>query len=117
LRSDRATGGRTPKLTYVPVQLRNALTFGALFIGVLLTSVGAEATFGTTGFLATTFVTGLVSSGTAVTLVSTSQITQQAAIAGMIVGTAVSILVETALAANIFRKFVRPARSGTVRLN
>ncbi|AGB38657.1 MgtC/SapB family protein [Natronococcus occultus] len=95
-----------------PFSLRNALTFGALFLGVLLVSVGAEELFGTTGFLATTFLAGLVSSGTAtttaVTLVSTGQITQNAAVSGVVAGTAASILVKTVFAASISRELVRP---------
>lgn len=95
-----------------PFSLRNALTFGALFLGVLLLSVGAEELFGTTGFLVTTFLAGLVSSGTAtttaVTLVSTGQISQNAAVAGVIAGTAASILVKTVFAASISRELVRP---------
>ncbi|MDG5760424.1 DUF4010 domain-containing protein [Natronococcus sp. A-GB1] len=95
-----------------PFSLRNALTFGALFLAVLLLSVAAEELFGTTGFLATTFLAGLVSSGTAtttaVTLVSTGQITQNAAVAGVIAGTAASILVKTFFAASISRELVRP---------
>lgn len=95
-----------------PFSLRNALTFGALFLVVLLVSVGAEDAFGASGFLATTFLAGLVSSGTAtttaVTLVSTGQITNDTAVAGVIVGTAASILVKTAFAAGIARELVRP---------
>ncbi|WP_254766343.1 MgtC/SapB family protein [Salinilacihabitans rarus] len=95
-----------------PFSLRNALTFGALFLVVLLASVGAEDAFGASGFLATTFLAGLVSSGTAtttaVTLVSTGQITNDTAVAGVIVGTAASILVKTVFAAGIARELVRP---------
>jgi len=95
-----------------PFSLRNALTFGGLFLVVLVVSVGAEEMFGTTGFLATTFFAGLVSSGsattTAVTLASTGQITTEAAVAGVITGTAASILVKTVFAAAISRELVRP---------
>ncbi len=95
-----------------PFSLRNALSFGALFLLVLLVSVGAERTFGATGFLATAFFAGLVSSGTAtttaVTLVSTGQITTETAVAGVLAGTAASILVKTVFAATIARELVRP---------
>jgi uncharacterized membrane protein (DUF4010 family) len=95
-----------------PFSLRNALTFGALFLAVLVLSVVAEQLFGTTGFLATTFFAGLVSSGTAtstaVTLVSTGQISQEAGVAGVVIGTAASILVKTVFAASIDRELVRP---------
>ncbi|WP_049922356.1 MgtC/SapB family protein [Halopiger djelfimassiliensis] len=95
-----------------PFSLRNALTFGALFLGVLLVSAGAEQMFGTTGFLATTFFAGLVSSGTATTtavsLVSTGQISNEAAVAGVITGTASSIFVKTIFAGSISRELIRP---------
>ena len=95
-----------------PFSLRNALTFGALFLVVLLISVAAEAAFGSTGFLVTAFLAGLVSSGTATTtavsLLGTGQITVETAVAGVVAGTAASILVKTAFAAGISRDLVRP---------
>ncbi|MBP1921295.1 uncharacterized membrane protein (DUF4010 family) [Halorubrum alkaliphilum] len=95
-----------------PFSLRNALTFGALFLVVLLISVLAEEAFGATGFVATAFVAGLVSSGTATTtavsLLSTGQITVETAVAGVVAGTAASILVKTAFAASISRELIRP---------
>ncbi|WP_255169306.1 MgtC/SapB family protein [Natrononativus amylolyticus] len=95
-----------------PFSLRNALTFGALFLLVLVLSIGAENTFGAGGFIATTFLAGLVSSGTAtataVTLMSSGEITYETAVAGVIAGTAASILVKTVFAASISRELVRP---------
>ena len=95
-----------------PFSLRNALTFGALFLVVLLISVAAEATFGATGFIVTAFLAGLVSSGTATTtavsLLSTGQIGVETAVAGVVAGTAASIAVKTAFAASISRELVRP---------
>lgn len=95
-----------------PFSLRNALTFGALFLLVLLVSAGAERTFGAGGFVATAFLAGLVSSGTATTtavsLLGTGQISVETAVAGVVAGTAASILVKTVFAASIARELVRP---------
>lgn len=95
-----------------PFSLRNALTFGVLFLVVLLVSAGAERAFGAGGFVVTAFLAGLVSSGTATTtavsLLGTGQITVDTAVTGVVVGTAASILVKTAFAASITRELVRP---------
>ena len=95
-----------------PFSLRNALTFGGLFLLVLLVSIGAEQSFGARGFLVTAFLAGLVSSGTAtttaVTLVVGGQITNEIAVAGVLAGTAASILVKTIFAASISRELIRP---------
>ena len=95
-----------------PFSLRNALTFGGLFLVVLLISAGAERTFGAGGFVATSFLAGLVSSGTATTtavsLLGTGQITVDTAVAGVVAGTVASILVKTAFAGSIARELVRP---------
>ena len=95
-----------------PFSLRNALTFGGLFLVVLLLSAGAERTFGAGGFVATSFLAGLVSSGTATTtavsLLGTGQITVDTAVAGVVAGTVASIVVKTAFAASIARELVRP---------
>ncbi|ELZ48564.1 MgtC/SapB transporter [Halorubrum californiense DSM 19288] len=95
-----------------PFSLGNALTFGALFILVLLVSAVAEQTFGAGGFVATSFLAGLVSSGTstttAVSLLGTGQIGVDTAVAGVVAGTAASILIKTAFAASIARELVRP---------
>ena len=95
-----------------PFSLRNALTFGGLFLAVLLASAGAERAFGAGGFVATSFLAGLVSSGTAtataVSLLGTGQIAIDTAVLGVVAGTAASILVKTAFAASIARELVRP---------
>ncbi|WP_149784739.1 MgtC/SapB family protein [Halorubrum aquaticum] len=109
-RSDWRTGVEA-ELTS-PFSLRNALTFGGLFLLVLLVSAGAERAFGATGFVATAFLAGLVSSGTATTtavsLLGTGQITVDTAVAGIVAGTVSSILVKTAFAASVGRELVRP---------
>jgi len=95
-----------------PFSLGNALTFGALFLVVLLVSAVAEETFGAGGFVATSFLAGLVSSGTstttAVSLLGTGQIGVDTAVAGVVAGTAASVLIKTAFAASIARELVRP---------
>jgi len=95
-----------------PFSLGNALTFGALFLLVLLVSAVAERTFGAGGFVVTAFLAGLVSSGTstttAISLLGTGQIGVDTAVAGVVAGTAASILVKTAFAASIARELVRP---------
>lgn len=95
-----------------PFSLRNAFVFGGLFFVVLLVSAGAEATFGSAGFVVTSFFAGLVSSGTstttAVTLASTGQITNETATAGVLAGTAASILIKVVFAASIERSLVKP---------
>ncbi|RLM72729.1 DUF4010 domain-containing protein [Halorubrum sp. Atlit-26R] len=95
-----------------PFSLGNALTFGALFLVVLLVSAVAEETFGAGGFVVTSFLAGLVSSGTstttAVSLLGTGQIGVDTAVAGVVAGTAASILIKTAFAASIARELVRP---------
>jgi len=95
-----------------PFSLRNALVFGVLFLGILVVSAGAEVTFGSIGFLTTTFLAGLISSGTAtataVTLVGTEQISQELAVGGILAGTLASIVVKVFFAATIDRDLVKP---------
>ncbi|WP_066414299.1 MgtC/SapB family protein [Halorubrum aethiopicum] len=109
-RSDWRTGVEA-ELTS-PFSMRNALSFGGLFLLVLLVSAGAERAFGATGFVATAFLAGLVSSGTATTtavsLLGTGQVTVDTAVAGIVAGTVSSILVKTAFAASVGRDLVRP---------
>ncbi|RQG94702.1 DUF4010 domain-containing protein [Natrarchaeobius chitinivorans] len=95
-----------------PFSLRNALTFGGLFLIVLLVSAGAQEIIGASGFVMATFLAGLVSSGTAattaVTLVSTGQITPETGVLGVIAGTAASISVKVFFAATIERSLIKP---------
>jgi uncharacterized membrane protein (DUF4010 family) len=79
---------------------------------VLVVSAGAERAFGAGGFVVTSFLAGLISSGTATTtavsLLGTGQITVDTAVAGVVAGTVASVLVKTAFAAGITRDLVRP---------
>jgi len=74
-----------------PFSSTNALTFGGLFLAVLVITAGAQQMFGTAGFLVTSFLSGLLSSGTttttAVSLASTGQITPSVAAQGVLAGT------------------------------
>jgi len=95
-----------------PFSSKNALTFGGLFLVVLLVTAGAQQMFGTAGFLFTSFLSGLLSSGTttttAVSLSSTGQITPTVAAQGVLAGTLASILVKIWLAVGIHRQLFRP---------
>lgn len=95
-----------------PFSVRNALIFGGLFLCILVLSAGAESLFGSAGFLATTFLAGFVSSGTstttAVTLVSTGQISSELAVAGVVAGTVSSILVKIFFVASMEQTLIRP---------
>jgi uncharacterized membrane protein (DUF4010 family) len=95
-----------------PFSSKNALTFGALFLAVLLVTAGAQQMFGTAGFLLTSFLSGMLSSGTttttAVSLSSTGQITPAIAAQGVLAGTLASILVKVWLAVGINRKLFGP---------
>ena len=95
-----------------PFSSRNALLFGALFLVVLVTTAAAQQLFGTLGFLVTSFLSGLLSSGatttTAVSLASTGQVTPAVAAQGVLAGTLASILVKVWLAVGISRSLFVP---------
>ena len=95
-----------------PFSSKNALTFGALFLAVLVGTAAAQEMFGTAGFLVTSFFSGLLSSGTttatAVSLTSTGQISPATAAQGVLAGTLASIMVKIWLAAGINRNLLVP---------
>ena len=95
-----------------PFSSKNALTFGALFLAVLVATAAAQQMFGTAGFLVTSFLSGLLSSGTttttAVSLTSTGQISPAVAAQGVLAGTLASIIVKIWLAAGINRSLLVP---------
>jgi len=95
-----------------PFSSKNALTFGALFLAVLVLTAAAQEMFGTAGFLVTSFLSGLLSSGTttatAVSLTSTGQIPAATAAQGVLAGTLASIIVKIWLAAGINRNLLVP---------
>ena len=104
-----------------PFSSRNALTFGALFLAVLVATAAAQQMFGTAGFLVTSFFSGLLSSGTttttAVSLTSTGQITPAVAAQGVLAGTLASILVKVWLAAGINRNLLSPVTTRSAVLS
>ncbi|WP_396611373.1 MgtC/SapB family protein [Haloferax sp. S1W] len=95
-----------------PFSLSNALKFGGLFLGILVLSAGAQTFFGTAGFITTSFLSGLVSSGstttTAVTLYLAGQVSSEVAAASVLAGTSASIIVKIVLAASINRSLLAP---------
>lgn len=95
-----------------PFSAKNALTFGGLFLIVLIVSGIAEQVFGNVGFLVTAFLSGFVSSGTttttAITLFSTESIPFSTLTYGVLVGTIASILVKVVFAAQVNRSLIRP---------
>ncbi|KAB1193962.1 DUF4010 domain-containing protein [Haloferax sp. MBLA0076] len=95
-----------------PFSLEGALRFGLFFLVVLLVSAAAQEYFGATGFVVTSFLGGLVSSGsvvtTTVTLYGGGHIESTTAIVGVLAGTAASIFVKIFLAASIDRELLAP---------
>lgn len=100
-----------------PYNLRTALKFGALFLVVLLVSAGAQAVFGTSGFLVSSFLGGLISSGAVTTsvvlLVQSGQIGQVVAAAGIIAAVSASILVKLGLVISMDRSLTVPVSIAT----
>jgi len=103
-----------------PFSTTSALKFGLLFLVVLLVSAGAQEVFGTTGFLITSFLSGIISSGTttttAISLISTGSITHSVAAAGVLAGTVASILVKILLAVSINRSLLQPIAVRSIAL-
>ena len=104
-----------------PFSSRNALTFGVLFLAVLVGTAAAQGMFGTVGFLVTSFFSGLLSSGTttatAVSLTSTGRITAATAAQGVLAGTLASIMVKIWLAAGINRTLLVPITTRSALLS
>ena len=103
-----------------PFSSANALTFGGLFLLVLVLTAGAQQMFGTAGFLLTSFLSGLLSSGTttttAVSLASTGQVTPAVAAQGVLAGTLASIFVKVWLAVGINRNLLVPVTTRSAYL-
>jgi uncharacterized membrane protein (DUF4010 family) len=93
-----------------PFSFRNALKFGGLFLVVLVLTAGAENLFGSTGFIFSSFASGMVSSGTttttAVTLAESGQIDLTTAATGVVVGTIASILVKIGFIGTVDRSLI-----------
>lgn len=96
-----------------PFDMKVALSFGALFLVVLVITEFARSSFGSIGFVGTQFLAGFVSSGTStttvVTLFDSGSITPTTAMYGIMAGTIASILVKIGFAAKIDQSLFKPA--------
>lgn len=103
-----------------PFNLRTALKFGALFMLVLAVSATARSLFGNSGFLVSSFLAGMVSSGAVTTsvvlLVESGQLTTNVAATGIIAAVTGSILVKLGLAVSMDRSIARPVATATAVL-
>jgi len=84
-----------------PFSLRNALTFGALFLVIIVAGAVAQALFGTAGFYVTAALSGLVTSAgattSAVLLYRADTLTATEAVVGVLLATGASVAVKVAL--------------------
>lgn len=100
-----------------PFNLLTALKFGGLFLVVLILSAGAQDLFGSSGFLVSSFFSGLISSGavttSAVLLVQSGQLSVATAAYGVVTGVSASILVKVGLAMSLDRSLARPVAIAT----
>ena len=94
-----------------PFSLRNALSFGVLFLLILVVGTVAQTRFGTAGLYLSSLLSGLVSSAgattTAVLLYRGGTIGSHAAVVAILLATASSIAVKAGLAVTGPRRFVR----------
>lgn len=100
-----------------PFNLQTALKFGALFLGVLVVSATANATYGASGFLVSSFLGGMVSSGAVTTsvvlLVQSGGLSPGIAAGGIIAAVSGSILVKLGLVVSMDRSIARPVTVAT----
>lgn len=100
-----------------PFNLQTALKFGVLFLGVLVVSATAEATYGASGFLVSSFLGGLISSGAVTTsvvlLLQSGGLSPAVASGGIIAAVTGSILVKFALVVSMDRSISRPVAVAT----
>lgn len=100
-----------------PFNLRTALKFGALFLGILVVSAGAQNLYGSSGFIMSSFFGGLFSSGAVTTsvvlLVQSGQITHSVATLAIIAAVSASILVKVGLAISMERTLAVPVTTAT----
>lgn len=103
-----------------PYNLRTALKFGALFLVVLVVSAGAQALYGASGFLVSSFLGGLISSGAVTTsvvlLIQSGQISHGVATGGIIAAVSASILVKLGLVVSMDRSLTLPVSVATALL-
>ncbi|SDJ58865.1 Uncharacterized membrane protein, DUF4010 family [Halovenus aranensis] len=103
-----------------PFNLTTALKFGGLFLLVLTVSATARSLLGTSGFLLSSFLGGMVSSGAVTTsvvlLVDSGQVGPGVASSGIIAAVSGSILVKLALAISMDRSVATPVTVATAAL-
>jgi uncharacterized membrane protein (DUF4010 family) len=103
-----------------PFNLKTALKFGVLFLLVLAVSATARSMYGTSGFLISSFLGGLVSSGAVTTsvvlLVQSGKLAPSVASSGIIAAVTGSIIVKLALAISMDRSIARPVAAATSAL-
>jgi uncharacterized membrane protein (DUF4010 family) len=94
-----------------PFSLRNALSFGAVFLVILVGSAFAQAEFGTAGLFVSAALSGLVSSAgattSAVLLYIGGSIDEAAAVGAILLATGSSIVVKAALTLSGPKGFTR----------
>jgi uncharacterized membrane protein (DUF4010 family) len=94
-----------------PFSLRNALSFGGVFLAVVVAGKIAQSTFGTAGLYVTSLLSGLVSSAgataSAVLLYSRGDIASTEAVVAVLLATAASVAVKAGLATAGPSAFVR----------
>jgi uncharacterized membrane protein (DUF4010 family) len=100
-----------------PFDLQSVLKFGGLFLAVLLLSAFAQHAYGPSGFVVTSFFSGLVSSGavttTAVLLANGGGISAATATAGIVTGVTASVAVKLLLVASMDRALLPRAAAGS----
>ncbi len=84
-----------------PFSMRNALGFGAVFLGVVVVTAAASAHLGGAGFVVAAALSGLISSagaaGSGALLYQRGVVSSEVAVAGILAATAVSIAVKSGL--------------------
>jgi uncharacterized membrane protein (DUF4010 family) len=94
-----------------PFSLRNALTFGAVFLAILVAGTVAQSELGTLGLYVSSFVSGFVSSAgattTAVLLYRGGTVDATTATIAILLATASSVVVKAMLAVAGPRRFTR----------
>jgi uncharacterized membrane protein (DUF4010 family) len=103
-----------------PFNLKTALKFGLLFLGVLVLSATAQTLYGASGFVVSSFLSGMVSSGAVTTsvvvLVESGDLSPAVAATGIIAAVSGSILVKLGLVVSMDRSIVRPIAVATALL-
>jgi len=91
-----------PIMIHSPFSIRNALVFGTIFLAMVLLSAAAVFEFGNAGFLASSFIGGMVSSASAtassIALLQAGTLDARTAAIGIVIASMSSIIVKFPLA-------------------